>query len=119
VSTTYAVPYRHAFGGLRPFLQLQLTAPSGDHRPILGLVDSGADTSCMPFGFASLMGYSASDLVQERGRSASGVIEMWKATAPCRASVIGLPDHDFELWPTFLKDAQMPARVDGFLTSID
>jgi len=53
------VPYRElGFGGARPYLFLHVTGLNGRDRVIPGLVDSGADSSVLPAGYAPILGYT-------------------------------------------------------------
>jgi len=52
------VAYRDlGLGELRPFLVLMVAGPGGAKGSIAGLIDSGADGTVLPAGYASLMGY--------------------------------------------------------------
>ena len=59
---TYTLPYRDVLGhGHRPYLALQITGVNGRSGAVWGLVDSGADSSCLPLDFARLMDYDGAD----------------------------------------------------------
>lgn len=59
MSDPLVVPYSElGFGGARPYLFLQVTGLDGRGRTIPGLIDSGADNSVLPAGYAPIMGYS-------------------------------------------------------------
>lgn len=99
----FTLPYSDAFGtGARPYLVLHVTAPSGKSGNIWGLIDSGADATSLPLGFASLMGYRPTDLDQREAQQVSGKIDVWVPREPCRAELVGLPDYSFDLTPTFV-----------------
>jgi hypothetical protein len=102
---TYVLPYRNAFGnGFRPYLGLHVTGPNGQSGPIVGLVDSGADKTSLPAGFATLMGYTGQDLEPDTMGVADGTTTpVWNAKKPASAYVVGLPDPVFELYPTFVQ----------------
>lgn len=76
------VAYRDlGLGELRPFLVLTVTGPGGAKGAIAGLIDSGADGTVLPAGYASLMGYMAADLIAEQGTQVGGSVTMWQATS--------------------------------------
>ena len=56
---SHRLPYTDPFGtgSKRPYLVLHVTGPSGASGAIVGVVDSGADSTCLPFSYGSLMGY--------------------------------------------------------------
>lgn len=116
MASSWTVPYRDAFqNGVRPYLTLHLTGPTGLSGDVVGLVDSGADRTCLPLGFATLMGYRAEDLEQEQGQQVSGTMDMWNARMPSPAYVVGLAEITFELWPSFvLGDTVLWGRSDFF-----
>lgn len=104
---TLTVAYRDlGLGELRPFLVLTVTGPTGVKGPIAGLIDSGADGTVLPAGYASLMGYSAADLVAEQGTQVGGSVTMWQATKPSRALVPEMADIVFDLHPCFVHGCQ-------------
>lgn len=85
---------------------------------VWGIVDSGADRTSLPDGYATFMGYGADDLEQARmavanGSSTSG----WSAKRPVRAAVVGLADVEFELLPLFVPGNAPPlwGRLDFFM----
>lgn len=82
-----------------------------------GVVDSGADNTSLPLGFASLMGYDAKSLERREGVGAGGSIDTWIATSPSRAAVPGWEELGFEILPTFIDGGQMPlwGRQDLFM----
>jgi hypothetical protein len=100
----WSLPYRDVFGGdPRPYLGLQVTGINGWSGPILGLIDSGADRTCLPAGYARLMGYRTADLEQVHVTVADGSsTAVWNAKRPAQAHVIGLAPITFELWPSFM-----------------
>jgi hypothetical protein len=63
------IPYRELeFGGARPYLFLHVTGLDGRGRMIPGLIDSVADSSVLPAGYAPLLGYGRTDLDRVEGR---------------------------------------------------
>ncbi len=65
--------YSDPFGsGARPYLAFRVTGPNGQSGPITGLLDSGADTTALPAGFAALMGYKTDQLKRVEVGTANG-----------------------------------------------
>jgi len=108
-AATFNLPYRDAFGsGSRPYLALHVTGPSGANGTIIGLIDSGADSTSLPAGYASLMGYTGADLVpSEAGHAGGGSVNVLVAQVPAPAFVIGWPEVQFDLFPTFVPGGSM------------
>jgi hypothetical protein len=103
------VAYRDlGLGELRPFLVLTVTGPGGATGPIAGLIDSGADGTVLPAGYAPLMGYTATDLVAEQGAQVGGTVTMWQAAKPSQAFIPEIPGFVFELQPCFINGCQTP-----------
>lgn len=101
------VAYRDlGLGEPRPFLVLAVTGPRGAKGPIAGLIDSGADGTVLPAGYAPLMGYSASELVAQQGAQVGGSVTMWQATRPSQAFIPEIPDLVFDLSPCFVHGCQ-------------
>lgn|ERR1700684_1030403 len=104
---TVTVAYRDlGLGELRPYLVLTVTGPSGTKGSIAGLIDSGADGTVLPAGYASLMGYAAGDLVAEQGTQVGGSVTMWQATKPAHAFVPEVAEVVFDLHPCFVHGCQ-------------
>src|SRR4051812_49038692 len=101
VTLDYADPYKH--GDVRPYLALHVVGINGAEGDVFGLIDTGADVTCMPRGYASLMGYTAADLERSIGGSASGSMTMWDANKPSTVWLPGLESQKFELWPSFVE----------------
>lgn len=69
------IPYRElGFGGARPYLFLHVTGVDGQARVIPGLIDSGADSSVLPAGYAPLLGYGRADLDRVEGTQVGGSV---------------------------------------------
>jgi hypothetical protein len=101
------VPYSElGFGGARPYLFLQVTGLDGRGRTIPGLIDSGADNSVLPAGYAPIMGYSGADLTFVQGSQVSGSVTLRCATKPAAACVPEFPDLVFDMWPFFVDGCQ-------------
>lgn len=99
---TVALPYTNPFGnGLRPYLVLNLTGLTGTSGPIVGLLDSGADNTALPTGYAALMGYQAPQLERIEVGTAKGSGYAWQAKDPCRATLEG-SSLTIDLHPTFV-----------------
>lgn len=116
---SWTLPYRDAFGsGARPYLALHVTGINQRSGPIAGLVDSGADRSSLPMGFADLMGYGEDDLELGHVNVADGsVVQVWHALTPSQAYVVGLEQTVFDLLPTFVPgsaSAPLWGRADFF-----
>lgn len=57
------VVYRDlGLGEPRPILILHVTGPRGAKGDIAGLIDTGADGTVLPAGYAPLMGYTPADI---------------------------------------------------------
>jgi hypothetical protein len=85
---------------------LQVTGLDGRGRTIPGLIDSGADNSVLPAGYAPIMGYSGTDLAFLQGSQVSGSVTLRRATKPAAAYVPELPDLVFDMWPFFVDGCQ-------------
>jgi Retroviral aspartyl protease len=103
------VPYRDlGLGDARPYLVLTVTGPDGTKRgPIPGLIDTGADGTVLPAGYAPLMGYTAADIVGQQGTQVGGSVTMWRATRPSRAFIPEIPGVVFDLNPCFVQGSQI------------
>lgn len=115
---TYRRPYTDPFGtgSKPPYLALRVSGPSGASGVIVGVVDSGADSTCLPFSYASLMGYQAGDLERRQGVGAGGAMDIWAAKTPATAVVEGLTERTFAIWPLFLPNSShaLWGRADFF-----
>jgi hypothetical protein len=114
---TITLPYSPYSGPVpRPYLVLHFTGLNGAEGNVVGLLDSGADTSCLPLGFASLMGYTPGDLEIRTCVGVGGTTDVHAALKPVQAHVTGIPETTFEILPTFLPDSEMPiwGRMDFF-----
>jgi hypothetical protein len=101
------VPYRElGVGGSRPYLFLHVTGLDGLGRMIPGLIDSGADSTVLPAGYAPLLGYAHGDLVFEQGTQVAGSVALRRATKASRAYVPEFPDLVFDLAPLFVEGCQ-------------
>lgn len=88
---------------------------------MFGIVDSGADSTSLPFGYALLMGYTDDTLTPEEFGQASGTNGIgFKATVPCTAVVPEIPDVTIEMLPLFVQGSQYPlwGRLD-FMAKFD
>ncbi len=102
------VAYRElGLGELRPFLVLAVTGPGGAKGPIPGLIDTGADGTVLPAGYAPLMGYSPADIASQQGSGVGGSVTMHQATKPSTAVIPEIPDFAFEINPCFVEGCQI------------
>lgn len=99
----YSDPF--ATGTLRTYLAVHLVGPNGAEGDVLGIVDSGADSTCLPRDFAALMGYAAGDLEEKPMVQAGGATTCWVPKQPSTAWVVGLEDRPFSFEPTFMDGA--------------
>jgi hypothetical protein len=100
--------YSDPFGnGSRPYLAFDVTGINGESGRIMGLLDSGADTTALPAGYAALMGYQAAQLERIEVGTATGSGHGWRALQPCTATVVGAtpPALTLSLHPTFVETA--------------
>lgn len=88
------VPYRTLpTNGLpRPYLGLIVTGLDGKSEVIFGLLDSGADRTCFPWGYAALLGYSQTTLELQQITQVQGTIDVYSATELAAAVVPEIPD---------------------------
>lgn len=79
-------------------------------------MDSGADNTSLPLGFAALMGYDGATLRRQDGQGAGGTINTWVAQQSSQAEVPGWDGSGYEILPTFLEGGQMAlwGRTDFF-----
>ncbi len=106
---TVSIRYRtFADSVLRPYLVMRVTGINDRSGPIVGLVDSGADSTMFPFTFATLMGYTQSTLVQiEFGQADGSIGSAFLATKPCAAVVPEVATITIEMTPTFVRGADL------------
>lgn len=72
---------------------------------ILGLIDTGADTSILPFGYASLLGYTVGSLKASQAQQVQGVADVHQATESSMAWIAGAPQITFTTLPIFIPGA--------------
>jgi hypothetical protein len=108
LATTYVLPYRALVAGdpLRLYLAMNVTGINGQSGAVMGLVDSGADGTAFPLGYASLMGYSAATLSQQTCVGVGGAATTYVATVPCSMFVIGNPAVVIPIQPSFVPSSQ-------------
>jgi len=104
---------------LRPYLWVMVTGLNGINQLILGIVDSGADKSCLPLGYISQLGYDAASLTAQPMGQAGGITNSFVASAPCDAVVPGLPNSEFQIRPTFTDGQFVLWGRDDFMHSFD
>src|SRR5438132_9779777 len=95
----FAVPYRALQAGdqPRPYLVLELTGINGTSGRVPGIVDTGADGTSLPLGYASLMGYTPATLTLETFGQADGTAQGYRAQQPSKAKVLEIPDIEWEI----------------------
>jgi hypothetical protein len=107
MSDSLRIAYRDfGWGGVRPYLVLHVTGINGTSGLIPGLLDTGADRTVLPAGYAPLMGYTAADLGTKQGTQVGGSVTLKNAKTPCRAYVPEIPDLVFEIRPCFVQGCQ-------------
>jgi hypothetical protein len=106
VEIGYSDPYSD--GSERPYVLIHVNALDGPGGDVWGLLDTGADVTCLPLGYAALIGYTPEQLDTSIGGSAGGSMTIWSARVPIRAWLVGLEPQPFELWPTFTEGVDTP-----------
>jgi hypothetical protein len=108
MANTLVVAYRDfGFGEPRPFLVLHVMGINGHSGVIPGLIDSGADNTVLPAGYAPLMGYTGADLDTVQGGQVAGSVTLRNATKPSKAFVPEIPSLVFEINPCFVHGCQV------------
>lgn len=104
MADSLTVAYRDfGWGGARPYLVLHVTGVNGRWGLIPGLLDSGADNTVLPIGYASLMGYTGDDLVAAQGTQVGGSVTLWNALKPSKAYIPEMADLVFDISPCFVE----------------
>lgn len=106
VEIAYSDPYSE--GDARPYLLLHVGAFAGPGGNIWGLLDTGADVTCLPLAYASLIGYRADQLESAKSGSASGPMTTWRSLVPVHAELVGAAGQHFEMWPSFAEGLDVP-----------
>lgn len=102
------VPYRDfGLGGVRPYLVLHVTGINGKGGIIVGLIDSGADKTVLPAGYAPLLGYKGPDLDAVQGVQVGGSVTLRSAKQPSEAYVPEIDDLVFPITPCFVQGCQI------------
>jgi hypothetical protein len=110
-------PYQkvHRDDTARPYLILHLLGLNGSGLSLRGLVDSGADFTCLPLSIAKPLGYARADLQGRSIEQVAGSVLAWRAIKPMRTFALGLPVVEFELMPVFIEHSQaLWGRADFF-----
>jgi hypothetical protein len=91
-----------------------VTGINGQSGAIPGIVDSGADSTSLPFSYAALMGYDDQTLAEEIFGQAEGTGIGYRATRPSVAVVPEIPDKPFDFFPQFIRnsDTALWGRMD-------
>jgi Retroviral aspartyl protease len=101
------IAYRDfGWGGVRPYLVLHVTGINGASGLLPGLLDTGADSTVLPAGYAPLMGYTATDLETMQGTQVGGSVTLKNAKSPSKAYVPEIPDLVFDIRPCFVQGCQ-------------
>lgn len=105
------IPYEYGHGKARkrkPYLWLTLKGLRGAGEvSINGLVDTGADKSVLPKGYAKMLGYKDDDLRTATVNQLQGSVSGWAAKEPCTAFVRGVKEVKFEMKPLFVDGLQV------------
>lgn len=88
--------------GARPYLYMIVGGLNGRNGPVLGIVDSGADMTCFPDGYAPLMGFSDEDLEPLSANQAGGETTFRRAKHQIEIWLPEMPDVRVTLQPTFI-----------------
>lgn len=104
------MPFRAKFnyragldGRPRPYLDLLLGRETPPQRPVQGLLDTGADVSCLPSEYAAILGLTPQDLEhQATARHEQPLVD--QSIPPIFAQLPGDRERTFELRPIFLPD---------------
>jgi hypothetical protein len=109
VKQPFSIAYRPFVDGdlPRPYLMMYVQGADGRGRTVTGIVDSGADSTSFPFDYAALFGYDATSLREEAFIHAGGAGIAYMALHPCKAHVPEIPDVVFDIYPQFIRGAQM------------
>lgn len=105
----FTIPYRSFVDGdpPRPYLVATMTGVNGASGTVAGIVDSGADTTSLPFDYAALLGYTGDTLSEETFLQAGGTGTAYLATVACSSYVPEIPEVVIETYPQFIKGSQM------------
>lgn len=71
-----------------------------------GLVDSGADSTVLPWGYPQMLGFTVADLREDRGQQVLGEMHTYRSVWPVRAVLPGLEKMPFDLEPVFVPGAR-------------
>lgn len=101
---SFLIPYRTLGQDpqRRPYLVMEVTGINGRSGPVLGLVDTGADTTSFPAAYAVLMGYDPTTLTAQTIGQAAGSAQALLATVPSHMKVPEVPDVIIDTRPLFV-----------------
>jgi hypothetical protein len=108
VAEPFTIGYRSFVAGdmPRPILGMDVTGVNGQKGAIYGLVDSGADITSLPFGWAPVLGYTPTTLTQEDFNQAGGTGTAYRAKTPCTAFVPEISEVVVTFLPSFIPGGQ-------------
>jgi hypothetical protein len=74
-------------GKLRPWVRCGLRRDGGSIVEILAIVDTGADTTTLPFGLVSVLGFPTADLESMTTNAVGGQTTTWKARGESKMGI--------------------------------
>jgi hypothetical protein len=97
----------------RPYVPIKLNTTEG-WKPFDFLVDSGADTTMLPFGMLEILGIDKKNTRKDRAIGIGGhTISTWKTTIPIR-----IGDWDYQVRVAFASDNLTPLLL-GRIDTLD
>jgi hypothetical protein len=93
---------------LRAHVPLVLHGEAGRQISVAGLVDSGADRTCLPATVAEELGFDRSELHPIPLTGLTGDLPAFAAPAPIPAALLGQPTPHLLLTPLFVDDLTYP-----------
>ncbi len=74
--------------------------------PIVGIIDTGADTSVLPDGYRGLLGYDGRHLEAAQIQQVQGTASVHQATLAATCEIVGVSGFSFDMRPMFVPGAQ-------------
>lgn len=104
----FVIRYRAVVTGdrPRPYLVMHVTGVNGKDGRVIGLADSGADITSMPFPYATLMGYSLDTLQEMTTVHAAGTATSYRAIQSSEMYVPEMPSVIVTFTPVFVHGAE-------------